>query len=58
MASLGKSFAEYAEVAPQQGARLHYLFLVPKAVGEGAFWIDFTIAGQEYTMGFAEGFAQ
>ena len=54
----GSQFVEYAEIAPRRGELLHYLFLVPKDVGEGAFWIEFTIAGQEYTIGFAEGFAE
>jgi len=51
-------FIEYAEVAPGGGGRLHYLFLVPTGVGEGAFRIVFTIAGLDYAIGFADGFEE
>ena len=54
----GNRFVEYALVSPRRSAQLHYLFQVPRAVGEGAFKINFTIAGQAYTIGFAEGFTE
>ena len=54
----GSQFIEYADIAPMQSARLHYLFLVPEHVGEGAFEIRFAIAGQAYCIGFAAGYEE
>ena len=52
----GSRFLEAAQVPSRGSGRLHYLFRVPKAVGEGAFRIRFTIAEEEYTIDFAAGF--
>lgn len=54
----GSAFVEVANVSSLRSARLHYLFLVPKEVGEGAFAIHFALAGQEYGIGFSEGFTE
>jgi len=54
----GRQFIEYAEVSPSRSAQLHYLFLVPKDVGEGAFWIEFTLADEAFAIGFDAGFPE
>ena len=54
----GRQFIETAQVGPSRSAQLHYLFLVPKEVGEGAFWIEFTLADEDFAIGFDAGFPE
>ena len=54
----GRQFIETAQVSPSRSAQLHYLFLVPKEVGEGAFWIEFTLAVEDFSIGFDAGFPE
>ena len=54
----GHEFIEAAEIGPSRSAQLHYLFLVPGEVGEGAFRIAFTLADRDYAIGFEAGFPE
>ena len=54
----GREFIETALVSPSRSAQLHYLFLVPKDVGEGAFWIEFTLSDEDFSIGFDAGFPE
>ena len=54
----GREFIEAVEIGPSRSAQLHYLFLVPREVGEGAFRIGFTLANKEYSIGFEAGFPE